>query len=471
MNNTQANLLHSDQIIQRIPIIVAQQRDYFNSGATLDYRARIDCLKKLKSAIVRYESRLHLALNEDLAKPEFEAYLSETGYCLHELSDTLRKLKRWMRPKWVFSTLMVQPGSSRIMYSPRGVNLIIAPYNYPVMLALSPLIAAIAAGNTAVVKTSELTPACSEVIGELIAETFEPNFVTYIPGAVAETTALLKQRFDHIFFTGSVKVGTIVMAAAARYLTPVTLELGGKSPCIVDKDANLEVAAKRIVATKFMNAGQTCVAPDYLIVHQQIKEQFLEHLKHRIRQCYGENPAHSPDYARIVNDGHFARICALIDESKVIIGGDSDVQCRYIAPTVMRDVTTHDPVMSEEIFGPVLPVLDYQDLDEIYSIISATPEHPLACYIFSENKRVQGTLLTKLQFGGACVNNCVLHIINPYLPFGGVGQSGMGAYHGFHGFECFSHKKGVLRSRNWPDVPLVYAPYGKKLKLLRKLMH
>jgi len=471
MNSTQANPVHSNQIIQQIPDVVARLRENFNSGVTLDYQVRVDNLKKLKLAIVRYEARLHSALKQDLAKPEFEAYLSETGFCLHELSGTLAKLKRWMRPKWVLSTLLVQPGSSRIMYSPRGVNLIIAPYNYPVMLALSPLIVAIAAGNTAVVKTSEMTPACSEVIGQLIDETFDANYVAYVPGAVAETTALLEQKFDHIFFTGSARVGTIVMVAAARNLTPVTLELGGKSPCIVDKDAHLDIAAKRIVATKFLNAGQTCVAPDYLIVHRQIKEQFLECLKNRILRSYGEDPTLSPDYARIINDSHFSRILSLIDKSKIVIGGGSDSESRYIAPTVLRDVTIHDAVMSEEIFGPVLPVVDYDNLDDIFGIISNTPHYPLACYIFSNDKQVQDTLLTKLQFGGACINNCVLHIVNPYLPFGGVGQSGMGAYHGFHGFECFSHKKGVLWSHNWLDVPLVYAPCGNKIKLLRKLMH
>lgn len=450
--------------------IVIKQHNFFKTNATTSYESRIDNLKKLKAALIKYESALNDALKQDLGKPEFEAYLSETGFCLHEVSEHIGSLKKWMKPKWTLTSMLAQPGTSRIYYSPRGVNLIIAPYNYPVMLAFSPLIAAIAAGNTAVIKTSELTPACSTVIRQLIRETFSPDYIAYIPGAVPETTLLLQQKFDHIFFTGSPRVGSIVMSAAAKNLTPVTLELGGKSPCIVHEDAKLDIAVKRIASSKFLNAGQTCVAPDYVMVHKSVKENFLNQLKDYITSVYGENASMSPDFARIVGDNHFQRICGLIDQQKVIVGGQWDAASRFIAPTVMRDVTLADKVMSEEIFGPVLPVLEYESLSEVYAIVDQLPQHPLASYLFSESTDIQKEVINNIQSGGACINNCIFHAANAYLPFGGVGQSGIGAYHGFHGFECFSHKKGVLKTATWMDIPLAYAPYGNKLNILRKIL-
>jgi aldehyde dehydrogenase (NAD+) len=409
-------------------------------------------------------------LKEDLGKSEFETYLAETGFCLHELTETTKKLKKWMKPKRTLTSMLAQPATSKIHYSPLGVNLIIAPYNYPVNLTFSPLIAAIAAGNTAVIKTSEMTPACSEVTRQLIDETFETEYIAYIPGEIEETTILLAQKFDHIFFTGSPRVGSIVMSAAAKNLTPVTLELGGKSPCIVHDDANLDIAINRIVNGKFMNAGQTCIAPDYVLVQKNIKEVFLEKLKQRIIDSYGEDASTSPDYGRIVSDGHFERISNMIEQNKVVVGGQTNVNEKYIAPTVMRDVTLADKVMSEEIFGPVLPVLDYTDFGDVYSIIAQLSQHPLACYIFSEDKSIQQELVSNIQFGGGCINNCVLHIANSYLPFGGVGESGIGSYHGFNGFERFSHKKSVLKSATWIDNALLYAPYGNKIKFLRWIM-
>ena len=450
--------------------IVARQRDYFKSGATKSYQSRIENLNKLKSALIRYESEIHAALKQDLGKPTFEAYLSETGFSLLDVSETINKLKRWMKPKRTLTSLLTQPGSSRIYYSPLGVNLIIAPYNYPINLTFSPLTAAIAAGNTAVIKTSEMTPACSAIIRTLLNETFAPEFVAYIEGEVQETTLLLQQKFDHIFFTGSPRVGSIVMSAAAKNLTPVTLELGGKSPCIVHEDAKLDIAVKRIVSGKFLNAGQTCIAPDYVLVHKSIKEAFLSKLKDRIISVYGEDAITSPDFARIVSDNHFQRICGLIDQQKVFVGGQSDPACRFIAPTVMRDVLLTDEVMSEEIFGPVLPVLEYEKLADVYEVVDQLPQHPLACYIYSESTVIQEEVISTIQSGNACINNCVFHVANHYLPFGGVGESGIGAYHGFHGFERFSHKKGVLKTATWIDIPLTYAPYGNKLKLLRKLL-
>ena len=453
---------------QEIIEIVARQHDYFKTGATKSYQSRIDNLHKLKAALIKYEAEIHAALKQDLGKPEFESYLSETGFSLHDISSTIRKLKGWMKPKRVLTSLLTQPGSSRIYYSPLGVNLIIAPYNYPINLTISPLIAAIAAGNTAVVKTSELTPACSVVIRRLIQETFAPEYIAHIAGAVTETTILLQQKFDHIFFTGSPRVGSIIMSAAAKNLTPVTLELGGKSPCIVHADAKLDIAVKRIVSGKFLNAGQTCIAPDYVMVHESVKEEFLSKLKARIINCYGEDASTSPDFARIVSDNHFQRISGLCDPQKLVVGGQTDAQSRFIAPTVMRDVTLEDRVMSEEIFGPLLPVLDYQTLDDVYKVVDQLPHHPLACYLFSENSDIQQEVINTIQSGGACINNCVFHAGNQYLPFGGVGESGIGAYHGAHGFACFSHKKGVLKSATWLDMPLIYAPYGNKIKLLRK---
>ena len=453
-----------------IVAIVAKQRDFFKSGASKSYQSRIENLNKLKTALVKYESELHAALKQDLGKPEFESYLSETGFCLHDLSTTLSKLKSWMKPKWRLTSLLTQPGSSRIYYSPLGVNLIIAPYNYPVMLTFAPLIAAIAAGNTAVIKTSEMTPACSAVIRKIISETFAPEFIAYIEGEVPETSILLQQKFDHIFFTGSPRVGSIVMSAAAKNLTPVTLELGGKSPCIVHEDAKLDIAVKRIVSSKFLNAGQTCVAPDYVLVHKSVKEAFLTRLKDRVISVYGEDASNSSDFARIVGDNHFQRICGLIDQQKVVVGGQSDADSRFIAPTVMRDVTLTDKVMSEEIFGPVLPVLEYETLDDVYKVVDQLPQHPLACYLFSESAVFQQEIINNIQSGGACINNCVFHAANHHIPFGGVGESGIGAYHGFDGFECFSHKKGVLKTVSWIDNPLTYAPYGNKINILRKIM-
>lgn len=455
-----------DEIIR----VVSEQRQFFNSRATRDYSVRHKTLCQLKSALKNFEGEIHTALKMDLAKPEFEAYFTETGFCQHELTETIRKLRKWMKPQLVRTGLLVQPARSTIYYSPRGVNLIIAPYNYPINLTFSPLIAAIAAGNTAVIKTSEMTPACSAVTQKLIDSTFDPRHIAYVPGNVPETTILLEQKFDHIFFTGSARVGSIVMSAAAKTLTPVTLELGGKSPCIVHRDAKLDLAVNRIVAGKFMNAGQTCVAPDYLMVHRNIKESFLDKLKTRIIEAYGKNASKSVDFGRMVSDSHFERVAAMIIPEKVVIGGQIDAATRFIAPTVMRDVALNDAVMTEEIFGPVLPVLDYEEIDEIYDTVAQMPRHPLATYVFSSNSRVQNKLIERLQFGGGCVNQCVLHLANPYLPFGGVGESGIGAYHGFSGFEQFSHKKSVMKSATWLDLPLTYAPYKDKLKWLRRIM-
>ena len=451
-------------------LFIRKQREFFHTTATHSYDYRLNELQKLKKAILAFEDRIHAALKKDLGKSAFESYASEVGFTLYELSNTIKHLKKWMKPKRVRTPLLNQPGSSRIYYTPLGVNLIISPFNYPFALTFTPLIAAIAAGNTAVIKTSEDTPHTSGVIEGMIHETFDPEYIAYIPGGIPETTRLLQQKFDHIFFTGSTRVGSIVMKAAAKHLTPVTLELGAKSPCIVHADANLEVAVNRIVFGKFLNAGQSCVAPDFVLVHQSVKQAFLEKTKQRIADWYGDDASLSPDFGRIVNEPHVDRLIKLIDQDKVIIGGQVDRAARYISPTVMADVTPDDKVMGEEIFGPILPVLEYSSFDEALDTITRLPEHPLACYVFSEDKTVQDELIAKIQFGGGCINHCAVHLVNPHLPFGGIGDSGIGSYHGFNGFERFSHRKSVLKSATWVDPPLAYPPYKGKLKLLRKLL-
>jgi aldehyde dehydrogenase (NAD+) len=455
---------------QEIIEIVRKQHVFFNSSVTHTYDFRINELQKLKRGIKKFENQFTTALKDDLGKSEYESYVTEIGFVLYDLTNTIKHLKKWVKPKRIKTPLLCQPASSQIHYTPLGVNLIISPFNYPIHLTFAPLIAAIAAGNTAVIKTSEITPACSLEIQNLIDEIFDPEYVAYIPGEVPETKLLLKQKFDHIFFTGSPKVGSIVMEAAAKQLTPVTLELGGKSPCIVHSDAKMDIAVKRIVYGKFMNAGQTCIAPDYVMVHQSVKEEFLEKIKQRILDIYGDDASLSPDFGRIVNTQHHKRIVSLIDKDKVIVGGQFNEADKYIAPTVMKNVTLKDNIMAEEIFGPVLPVMQYDNFNEILDVISKLPQYPLACYIFSESKAVQRELISRIQFGGGCINHCIYHLVNPNLPFGGVGESGIGSYHGFNGFGCFSHKKSILKAASWFDLSLIYPPYQGKIKNIRRIM-
>jgi len=458
-------MITEHQIIE----IIKNQRDFFNSNITRSYEFRAQILKDLQKGLKKFEDKMSSALMADLSKCEFESYYSEIGFVLHDLNETLSNLKKWMKPKKCKTPLLNQPGSSKIIYSPLGVNLIIAPFNYPIQLTFAPMIAALAAGNTCVIKTSELTPNVSTVIKELIEEVFDPELVAYIPGEIPETTLLLKQKFDHIFFTGSIPVGSIVMTAAAKHLTPVTLELGGKSPAIVHLDAKLDIAVNRIVYGKFLNAGQSCIAPDYLLVHKNIENDFLDKIKKRITHCYGDNPQESKDFGRIVSDRHHDRLVSLIDQDKVVIGGQYNKEDKYIAPTVMRDVSISDKVMEDEIFGPILPIVTYENFDEVYNIISKMPPHPLALYVFSESKDVQEELVNHIQFGGGCINHTMQHIVNHNLPFGGVGDSGMGAYHGIYGFERFSHQKAVLSSATWLDFSFIYPPYKEKLKIIKKI--
>ncbi|MGJ8581119.1 MAG: aldehyde dehydrogenase [Psychromonas sp.] len=448
---------------------VQLQRAYFNEHVPFSLTYRVQQLKLLKQAITVNQQALIEALNTDLNKPEFEAYLTEVGFVLNELSDTIKHLKKWMKPQKVNTPYYLQPAKSHIHASPLGVCLIISPFNYPVSLCLSPLIATLAAGNTCLVKTSELTPNVSRVLTSMINATFPPEYVHCVEGEVEQVTALLTQKFDYIFFTGSTQVGQIVMQAAAKQLTPVTLELGGKSPCIVCADSNIDVAVKRIVYGKMLNTGQTCVAPDYLLIDEKIKDKFLQALVKRIVDLYGEDASTSEDLGRIVNQSHTQRISRLIDAKKVIVGGDVDIAQRYIAPTVMHNVSLDDAIMQEEVFGPVLPVISFTKFEEVLEVIDRLPAHPLSAYIFTESKQTQSLLTSKIQAGGIAINQCIQHLANPNLPFGGVGLSGIGSYHGKHGFDCFSHQKSVLSSSTWLDFPLLYPPYKHKLSLIKQI--
>ena len=448
--------------------IVKVQRDYFDTDETHPYEFRLSQLQKLKQAIKDRKEQFADALYSDLGRPEFEAYL-ELAILYDDLKDTIANLKKWMKPAKVKTNLMSQPAKSRIEYCPLGNVLILVPYNYPVILAFQPLIGAIAAGNTAIIKPSSLTPASSALISEVIQTLFPSKYVCSIEGSTEVTNQLLENKFDHIFFTGSPNVGRIIMAAAAKHLTPVTLELGGKSPTIVNKDCKLEQAVKRILSGRFLNAGQTCIAPDHVYVHKDIKQAFLTKAKEVVLKWYGSDPVKSKDFARMINERHFKRVSGLINQDKVVVGGQTKADEKFIAPTILKDISHDDDIMKEEIFGPVLPVLEFTDQEDVCRQIAKLPQHPLAMYIFTQDKQFEQALIGKIRCGGVNVNNTLMHVVNTHLPFGGVGESGMGSYHGKYSFELFSHKKSVIKSATWIDIPLRYAPYGNKTKLLKKL--
>jgi aldehyde dehydrogenase (NAD+) len=439
----------------------------------MDYKTNIkyrkETLIKLLNTIILHEAEIVQALQDDFNKPEFEAVITETNYVISELKDTIKNLYKWAKPRKVIPSLLNFPSTDTIYKEPYGKVLIIAPWNYPFQLALCPLIAAIAAGNQVVLKPSELTPKTEEVISKIIEKTFPINHVEVIKGGAEVSQKLLSQRWDYIFFTGSVAVGKIVAKAAAVNLTPVTLELGGKNPCIIDETANLKLAAKRIVWGKFINAGQTCIAPDYILIQKEMKTHFLEYLKIEITKAYGENPILSPDFARIINAKNWLRLANMIDEDKVLFGGQTDIEDRYISPTLIEEWDTNSLIMKEEIFGPLLPILTYENENDIHSIISKY-EKPLAFYVFSDNKSFSKKMMQKYSFGGGCINDTVIHFSNKRLPFGGVGHSGIGAYHGQLSFDTFSHKKGIVKKANWLDLPLRYAPYNDKLNSIKKIL-
>lgn len=448
--------------------IVRAQRTFFDTGKTKPIEFRLAQLQALKQAVQNYQSEILAALKADLNKPELEAYLTEIGV-IKEINYAIKHLRSWMQPKTASVPLEQQPAKAKIYAEPLGVVLIIGPWNYPFQLMLSPLVGAIAAGNCALLKPSELAPQTSAIVAKLIETTFDPAYVAVAEGGVEVSQAVLTEQYDHIFFTGGTAIGKIVMAAAAKHLTPVTLELGGKSPCIVDADVQIEYAAKRIVWGKFLNAGQTCIAPDYLLVDRRVKPALLTAMQAAIQEFYGADPAQSPDYARIVSPRHFNRLVTLLQDGKVLVGGTTQAEQRYIAPTLLDQVSLEAPVMQEEIFGPILPVLEYDHLGEAIRLIKSKSK-PLALYIFSRNAQVQEQILSQTSSGGVCINDTIMHIAPSSLPFGGVGESGMGCYHGKASFDTFSHFKSVLSKNFWFDLKWRYAPYAGKLDLFKRII-
>ncbi|MDJ0708078.1 MAG: aldehyde dehydrogenase [Leptolyngbyaceae cyanobacterium MO_188.B28] len=455
-------------MVSPIPDLVGRQRTFFGAGHTKPIEFRIAQLQKLKQAIISHQDAIVEAAKADLGRPAFEAYFEIAA--ISEINLVLKQLKSWMKPQRVGSSIEQFPASAWIQPEPLGVVLIIGPWNYPFQLMILPLVGAIAAGNCAVLKPSEHAPHTSAVVAKLIQSTFEPNYVAVVEGDAEVSRQLLAEKYDHIFFTGGTAIGRIVMAAAAQHLTPVTLELGGKSPCIVDADIHVEYAARRIVWGKFINAGQTCIAPDYLLVDRRIKEPLMAAIKQCLQEFYGEDPAQSPNYGRIVNPRHFTRLAAFLDSGEIVVGGHIDPDSRYFAPTVLDRVNWDSPVMQEEIFGPILPVLEYDSLDEAITLVNDRPK-PLALYFFSRNREKQDQLLASTSSGGACINDTVMQAAVSGLPFGGVGESGMGGYHGKASFNTFSHFKSVLKKGFLLDLKWRYAPYTKaRLKQIKRIV-
>ena len=459
--------------VDRIPEIVQALREGFRRGVVRDIELRRGQLQQLRALFVEQEDRLIDALVADVGKPRIEAYISEIAFTINEIDHTLGHLDAWTKPTKVKVPLTSKPGRATLRPEPLGTVCIIAPWNYPVQLLFAPLVPALAAGNTAVLKPSEVTPSVSALVEELVPKYFDVSAVAVVTGAVDETTALLEQRFDHIFYTGNAKVARVVMRAAAEHLTPVTLELGGKSPAIVAADANIEVTAKRIAWAKFLNAGQTCVAPDYVLVEASVEDQLVAALAAAVTTFYGSDPRQSTDYARIVNERHHDRLMKLLDGrdyDATVIGGTGDRTSRYLAPTILAGVKPDAAVMEDEIFGPILPVLTVGDVDEAIRFVNDR-DKPLALYAFSSDDDTLEHVVANTSAGGVTLNHAVLHLAVPDLPFGGVGQSGMGSYHGKSGFDTFSHFKAVLDKPTRPDPALMYPPYTNlKKKIIRKFL-
>jgi len=446
-----------------------RHRTFFRKGSTRSYSSRRQVLLNMERVTRQMEQEIMSALQSDLSKCSFESYTTEIGYIYGEIKDALRHLKKWMKPERVRGNLATFPSQHRIYKEPYGVVLVLAPWNYPFQLSIAPIIGAVAAGNTVVLKPSEWAPETEAILTRWVQALAMPEWVSIATGGVEVAQSLLQLPFNYIFFTGSTAVGRIVQRAAAERLIPTTLELGGKSPCIVEPSADLRVAARRIVWGKFINAGQTCIAPDYLLVHESIETQLVEALKKALLEAYGPRPEENPEYGRIINERHFDRLVSLIDAEKIAVGGSTDREKKYISPTILTGVQHDDPVMGEEIFGPILPILTYRQFDQaVISILDRDP--PLALYHFTADSTHRKKVVEQIPFGGGCVNDTLMHIANPHLPFGGVGTSGMGAYHGKYSFEVFSHRKAITTSTTWLDIPLRYAPFGKKLKLVRRLL-
>jgi aldehyde dehydrogenase (NAD+) len=457
--------------MNNIQLVLEKQRKYFNTGVTRDVDFRMEKLNTLKESIQKNEKEILEALWSDLHKSEFEAYATEIGIILEEINFVMKHLKSWAKTKKVRTPLTHFLSSSYIYSEPYGVSLIISPWNYPFQLTMAPLIGSIAAGNCAMLKPAKYSPKTTEIMAKIIEECFSEEFVAVVEpyGGRESIQALLEEEFDYIFFTGSVPVGKVVMEKAARHLTPVTLELGGKSPCIVDADSDIKLAAKRITWGKFLNSGQTCVAPDYLLVHKSVKKQLLNEIVGCIKEFFGEDPSKSKDFPRIINERQFDRIIGLLDKGNIVTGGEYKKEERYIAPTIIENITWEDPVMLDEIFGPILPTIEFEDLEEVITMVNSKPK-PLALYFFSNNKKHQDRIIKMISYGGGCINDTIIHVASAYAPFGGVGASGMGSYHGKGSFDLFSHKKSVIKKSNIIDIKIRYAPYNDKIKLLKKLM-
>ncbi|MGI6421644.1 MAG: aldehyde dehydrogenase [Syntrophomonadaceae bacterium] len=449
--------------------IVEKQRSFFGSGKTRDLHFRHETLKRLEAKILEMEEEMLAALSQDLGKSPFEGYSTEIAPIMGDIKYMRKNLKRLARPRRVPTPLGLAGGYSSITPQALGLVLIIAPWNYPLHLLFRPLIGALAAGNCVLLKPSEHAPASAALARRIIQDTFLDGHVALIEGGIEVGQALLEQKFDHIFFTGGSHIGRIVMEKAARHLTPVTLELGGKSPCLVEPDLNPRLSARRIVWGKFLNAGQTCVAPDYLLVNHLVKDKLIEEMQRAITSFYGPDPQNSPDYPRIINQSHFRRLTGLMKGGRIICGGQTEEESRYIAPTLIEEVSWEDPVMGEEIFGPLLPIMEYQELDEALEMINKQPK-PLALYLFSKDKRVQSRVLNETSSGGVCINDTISQLLPHQLPFGGVGDSGMGSYHGDESFFCFSHRRSVFRNTTLLDLKAKYPPYRLSLKHLKQLM-
>ncbi|PKP26409.1 MAG: aldehyde dehydrogenase [Bacteroidetes bacterium HGW-Bacteroidetes-2] len=448
--------------------IKEKQNNFFAIGKTKEITFRKEALKKLLAVIQKNEEAICNALYSDFKKSKFESLVTEVVLVVKELQLSIKNIDKWTKPKTVKASFLNFPSKDLLYTEPYGTVLIIAPWNYPYQLVIAPLIGAIAAGNTVVIKPSELTPATSALLENIISETFSAEYILVIQGNKDTAQELLQQKWDYIFFTGSVKVGKIIAKAAAKHLTPMTLELGGKNPCIIDETAKLKLSARRIVWGKFVNAGQTCIAPDYLLVHKSIETDFIKELQKEIVKAYGENPKTSKDYPRIINTSNFERLSAFLKDGKVLAGGECDNTDLYISPTLLQNPSLESEVMQEEIFGPILPILTYLTAADLEKIILRY-EKSLALYVFSENKVFAEKVLKDFSFGGGATNDVMIQFVNHRLPFGGVGSSGMGAYHGKHSFETFSHKKSITKKGTWLDIPFRYAPYGGKTNLIKKI--
>ena len=453
---------------QEIAALLEKQRIYFRSGATLPVKFRIEQLKKLYSAINKYRYEIGDALKRDLGKSRYEGFMCEVGLALTEISYMLKHIKSLAKEKRVRTPLSQFHSKSFKVPTPYGNVLIISAWNYPFLLTIEPLIDAIAAGNTAILKPSAYSPETSRIVEKIIGECFPPEYVTVVTGGRAENSALLEQKFDFVFFTGSRSVGKEVLRHTAEYLTPAVLELGGKSPCIVDSSANIPLAAKRIVFGKFLNCGQTCVAPDYILCEETVKDEFIKAVCVEIKRQYGEEPLKNSDYGKIINEKHFTRLSRLIDEDKVVFGGQKISDTLQIAPTVMDGVTQNDAVMGEEIFGPIMPIITFNHFDTVIDGLK-TKDKPLALYIFSTDKKHIKRVKTELSYGGGCINDVVIHLATSEMGFGGVGESGMGSYHGKDGFDAFTHYKSIVDKKMWLDLPMRYQPY--KNKFYEKLLN